>query len=174
MFCLSKLRFLLFTLILMASGCVPATTTTLEKKTIQTGDHLQFVSQTTVNATTSISKRHQTLEILFQSACLPRTTFTKYDKVLVRWPNDMTARGEMALRIMRGQRIYAELHTTVMAGTVLDMGHAYQFSEGEYELVLIPTPVEYHVEGLRMERRVAITIRSRQEEPILVEEHCQF
>jgi hypothetical protein len=127
-----------------------------------------------VDAAPSISKvRQQVLETMFARACVGRTTFTKNDIITVRWPDDLAVSGELAIRIMTASgRIYLERHATVTAGTVLNLGHAYLLPEGAYQIVIMPTPGEYHAGGLRIARRIEIDVKPRQTAPILAVSRC--
>lgn len=110
-----------------------------------------------------LADEYRTYQAVFDAAYLEQTTFRKYDGVLVYWPDSFAGKQEITLRIMKEDgRIYSERITQVKGGSILNLGEAYVFPDGEYLVVLMPPPTLYYVDGVRAERRIPIQIQTRQ------------
>ncbi|MEM7535787.1 MAG: hypothetical protein AAF639_26650 [Chloroflexota bacterium] len=104
----------------------------------------------------------QQLQDVFDSAYLKQDVFTKDDDIMIYWPEDRKANGHFAIRIQSTDgRIYSEFHNEGHMHTELRVGSAYQFADGNYELVIMPHPRVYYEGGLRIMRKIPCTIVSR-------------
>jgi hypothetical protein len=104
-------------------------------------------------------ERRQRLEQLFAAAYLTQDVYHREDQLQVRWPDKLPFSSEIGVRVQTPTgRIYAEARPTVRPGAVVKLGKAYQLPEGAYQVVLMPTPEEYHEHGLRIQRRLNVQI----------------
>ena len=103
--------------------------------------------------------RRQELESLFERAYLERDLYSRHAKVVVRWPEGEPAQDDFTVRLVRRDgRIYSEHHTKGEHRAEILLGNAFQFPEGDYQVMLFPNPEHYYVEGLRVERRLDVHI----------------
>ncbi len=104
---------------------------------------------------TSNLKRRQSLERAFYAAHLRRDVFIYDDEIKVFWPNDFAESVPITIRLQSPSgRIYSEGKKDAQAGAVAIMGTAYQFPDGPYDLVLMPTPREYYEANQRVTRKL--------------------
>lgn len=105
---------------------------------------------------------YRAYQTIFDAAYLAQTHFRKYEKIFVYWPDSFEGKQEITLRIQRGDgRIYSERMAWVGAGAEINLGEAYVFPDGDYFVVLMPTPGVYYEEGVRVERRIPIQLAAR-------------
>lgn len=110
-----------------------------------------------------LAEEYRTYQAVFDAAYLEQTLFRKYEDVLVYWPDSFVGKQEITLRIQKADgRIYSERMTQVKGGSVINLGEAYVFPDGEYFVVLMPPPTLYYVGGVRAERRIPIQVQTRQ------------
>src|SRR4051794_6535388 len=96
--------------------------------------------------------RRQYLEQLLQSAYLRQSVYHHADEIKVYWPDALTLSSEVTVRLQTPTgRIYAEAHPSVQAGTVINLGSVYQVPDGIYQVMLMPSPEEYYVQGLHID-----------------------
>ncbi|RLT45236.1 MAG: hypothetical protein DWI57_01195 [Chloroflexi bacterium] len=119
------------------------------------GEGLSVALPTTVQPVA----RRQKLEALFATAYLTQDIFTREQEIVVHWPDGNPAVDNIALRLQRKDgRIYSEHHTEGTPKQKQNLGVAYQFPPGEYEIVLFPHPADYYEKGMRVERRLPLRI----------------
>ena len=145
-------------LLFFLSGCEAASVKAAALEPV-TMSQLVAVSQPVLVEMTEDYRLYQTI---FDAAVMDQALFRKYDDILVRWPDDMALKQEIALRIQRADgRIYGERITWVEAGAVINLGEAYVLPDGDFDVVLMPTPGVYYGEGLHIERRIPIQTQTR-------------
>lgn len=104
-------------------------------------------------------ERRQRLEKLFAAAYLEQSLYHRDQEIKVKWPADAPVAGEIVVRLQTpAGRIYAEAKPWVRPGEEVNFGKVYQYPEGAYQVVLMPTHVEYYEHGLRLQRRIDLTI----------------
>jgi|GEM_PF-2058598 len=150
---------LIFTILalslLFLSGCEPtiAAAATLEPAAIVQSNPIP----------TELAEEYRAYQTIFDAASMEQTLFHKYDDILVRWSDELPLKQEITLRVQRADgRIYGERITWVEAGSLINLGEAYVLPDGDFEVVLMPTPGVYYEGGVRAERRIPIQIRVRQ------------
>ncbi len=110
-----------------------------------------------------LADEYRYYQAIFDAASMEQTLFHKYDDILVRFSDAMQGKQEITLRIQRlDGRIYGERITWVEAGSLINLGEAYVLPDGEFEVVLMPTPGVYYQDGVRAERRIVIRVQVRQ------------
>ncbi|RIK39473.1 MAG: hypothetical protein DCC55_17945 [Chloroflexi bacterium] len=125
--------------------------------------HLAGVDDTTAKVTLPsampLFERRQRLANVFAAAYLEQSTYQRDHEIKVKWPADARVAGEIVVRLQTpAGRIYAEGKLLVRPGEELNLGKAYQYPEGSYQMVLMPTQTEYYVHGLRIQRRIDLQI----------------
>jgi hypothetical protein len=144
----------LLLVLMTASSCLPVAVPTAPV----TSDSLQLVE---LEASPPSSARLQTLQALFAAAEVDQAIYLRHDTISVRWPDDLDASGPLAIRVQTAAgRIYRERLFEAKASTVANLGKAYTYPEGDYFIVLMATPGEYHVGGLRVVRQIAIRMQT--------------
>jgi hypothetical protein len=141
-------------MVLTMTGCTPAVVpvATMDARPVQ-----RLVAGTPNEP----QGRRQVLESLFAAAVISQEVYARHDTIFVRWPDSLPASGELTIRIQKPDgRIYLERHFFATASAEARLGKAYVLAAGEYDVVLMPTPGEYHAEGLRIARRIRIWVRS--------------
>lgn len=139
--------------LLLLSGCeaIPAAAATLEPIALAQPVPAELADE------------YSAYQAIFDAAYLPQSLFHKYDDILIHWPDSFVGKQEITLRIQRGDgRIYSERMAWVKAGEVINLGEAYVFPNGDYFVVLMPTPGVYYEKGVRVERRIPIQLAARQ------------
>lgn len=107
-------------------------------------------------------QRRNSYQAIFDAASVNQTFFRKYDDILVTFSAATPMKQEITLRILRADgRIYGERITWVEAGSVINLGEAYILPDGDFYVVLMPTPGVYYLDGIRAERRIPIQVQTR-------------
>lgn len=103
--------------------------------------------------------RRQALENLFAAAYLTQGIYTREQNIVVHWPEGKPAIDNITLRLQRKDgRIYSEHLTKGEMRERVNLGIAYQFPPGDYEVLLMPHPSDYYEKGVRVERRLDLRI----------------
>jgi hypothetical protein len=106
-----------------------------------------------------LPERRQRLAQYFAAAYLTQDLYHREQPLTVRWPADLPGTSELTLRLQTpAGRIYAEMHPTVRGGAEVTLGKSYQFPDGPYQIVLMPTLAEYYEHGLRITQRIDLHI----------------
>lgn len=101
----------------------------------------------------------QRLEQLFASAWLDRDVYHRDDELKIYWPTTITDATPITIRVQSPTgRIYVEAQPTVQAGFVANLGKIYQLPEGDYDVVLMPALDTYYVHGLRIVRKLPLSV----------------
>lgn len=104
------------------------------------------------------ARRTKLAEVMAEAYILADVYHGK-QKITLHWPATMQRVDALTVRLQTpGGRIYAEAAPIIQAGSRISFGAADQFPGGAYELLLIPQPEEYYVQGMRVERRIPLTI----------------
>ncbi|RIK44299.1 MAG: hypothetical protein DCC55_03020 [Chloroflexi bacterium] len=139
---------------LAVSGCMPAVVPVAKTDA-------QPVQRLVASTPAQPPGRRQVLEALFTAAVVSQEVYARHDTLSVRWPDDLPISGELNIRIQKPDgRIYLERHFLATAAAEAGLGKAYQLPPGEYDVVLMPTPSEYYIGGLRVTRRIRVWVSS--------------
>ncbi len=112
------------------------------------------VSVRVPTATENVERR-QSLERALYAAHLRRDMFVYDDEVQIYWPNDFPECTPLTIRLQSPDgRIYSEGDKQAKAGGVAIMGTAYQFPDGAFDLLLMPTLREYYEGNQRVTRKL--------------------
>jgi hypothetical protein len=104
-------------------------------------------------------ERQQVLATLFDAAYLDQESFQRNDGIFVRWPAQFSLGGDIVIRIQTASgRIYLEKQFAAQADAVANLGKAYLIPPGDYEIVLMPSLGEYYLGGVRIQRKMPITL----------------
>jgi len=106
-----------------------------------------------------MNELRQRLEQLFASAWLDRDVYHRDDELKLYWPPTITDVTPITVRVQSPSgRIYVEAQPSVQAGFVANLGKVYQLPEGDYHVVLMPALDTYYVQGLRIVRKLPISV----------------
>lgn len=101
----------------------------------------------------------QRLEQLFASAWLDRDVYHRDDELKIYWPTTINHATPITIRVQSPTgRIYVEAQPTVQASFVANLGKIYQLPEGDYDVVLMPALDTYYEQGLRIVRKLPISV----------------
>lgn len=104
-------------------------------------------------------ERRRRLERLFTLAWLDQDVYHRDDPIKVRWPQELPFATEICIRLQTPTgRIYAEARPYIRPGAEVNLGKAHLVPDGAYQVVLMPTPEEYHEHGLRIQHRLNIQV----------------
>lgn len=103
--------------------------------------------------------RRALLERVFDQAVTDRDVYTREQPIVLRWPVDAPESAILAVRLQRPDgRIYGEAQRKAAGGARIEMGHAVQFPEGDFGLVVIPHPQELYEGNMRVQRTIPIAL----------------
>ncbi len=106
-----------------------------------------------------MNELEERLEQLFACAWLDRDVYQRDNELKVYWPTTSTVPTPITIRVQSPTgRIYVEAQPTVQAGFVANLGKIYQLPEGDYHVVLMPALETYYVHGLRIVRKLPISV----------------
>ncbi len=114
------------------------------------------------------AERRARFERAFNAAHLRQDVFKADEQVAFYWPDDFGDNLKLTVRVQTpGREIFTEGHKTASPGVRAEMGPAYRFPDGAYDLLLMPTPREYYVGEMKVTRGLRCwTMRGRfSEEP---------
>ena len=106
-----------------------------------------------------MNELEQRLAQLFASAWLDRDVYHRDDELKLYWSTTITGATPITIRVQSPSgRIYVEAQPTIQAGFVANLGKIYQLPEGDYDVVLMPALDTYYVHGLRIVRKLPISV----------------
>ena len=109
--------------------------------------------------TTLDLQRRQKLERVLEAAYTERESFAHRDEINLHFPADMKDNVSLCARVQTPSgRIYAEALRRVRGGSVIKLGRAAELQDGEYRLVVMPTPREFHEGGMRLSRTMTLRV----------------
>jgi len=119
--------------------------------------------QVVLPTTLPLIERRRKLEQIFTAAYVEQTFYQREEQIQIKWPSDLPVSSEITVRLQSPNgRIYAETHPQARGGAVANLGKAYQFPEGSYQVVLMPTLPEYYEHGLRIRHSIDVAIATNQ------------
>ena len=122
---------------------------------------LQFVElaadETPVLLPTRVEQvaRRQLLERVIEEAYLDQDVYTKYDEVVVRWPETLRESASLTVRIQNpAGDIFGEAWPVANAAAAVPVTKGFQLQDGPYRIVLMPRPEEYYTGNVRIVREI--------------------
>ena len=106
-----------------------------------------------------LTDRYQLFAAFFEKLHLEKEVYAFEDRVVLRWPRKLEAPADYNVRLQLSDgRIFAEA-----AGQEGDSGdrtlaQAQSIPDGEYELILMPSVNEYYVKGVRVQRKIPLSV----------------
>ncbi len=99
--------------------------------------------------------RRQLLERVFEAAYLDRDVYTKFDEVILRWPETLPEVASLAVRLQKPPaRIFLESWPEAKAGAAASMAKGFQLPDGPFRALLMPRPEEYYIGNVRVTREI--------------------
>ncbi|MDE0142102.1 MAG: hypothetical protein OXI80_14975 [Caldilineaceae bacterium] len=106
-----------------------------------------------------LAARVQLFESFFEQLYVEKDVYAYEDKIVVKWPRKLEAPADYNFRLQLSDgRIYAESEGREGDNGDRTLGHAVSIPDGEYELILMPSPSEYYVRGVRVQRRIPLSV----------------
>lgn len=126
---------------------------------------------------TKAVSRWLAVEHTIEQAYLDRDVYSGEDEIAVHWPTSLGLACEVTARVQTPSgRIYAEVHPTVEASNTIDIISATQLPDGPYQIMLMPPPLEYYENNVRVQRRINLRVlqnRYSRDPYRSYEERCQ-
>ncbi|MBN1935130.1 MAG: hypothetical protein JW934_10720 [Anaerolineae bacterium] len=97
-------------------------------------------------------------EALFE-AYLERDVFRHNDEITVCWPDDMSRKALVAVRLQTPDgRIYAEASIETSTAKPISVGPVHQYPNLQYDVMVIPSLRVYHEVGIRIRRKLPLNM----------------
>ena len=108
---------------------------------------------------TALTERHRLFASFFEQLYLEKEVYAHEDKIVLRWPRKLEAPADYNVRLQRTNgRIYAEAEGKEGDSGDRTLTQALSIPDGEYELMLMPSTNEYYIKGVRIERKIPLSI----------------
>ena len=128
----------------------------------RSGDAHQSSASATADASESpaaLTARYQIFDSFFEQLQLEREVYAHKDRIVLRWPRKLKAPADYTARLQRTNgRIYAETEGKKGDKDDRTLAHAISIPDGEYELILMPSANEYYVRGVRIQRKIPLSV----------------
>lgn len=106
-----------------------------------------------------LSARYELFASFFEQLYLEKEVYAHEDRIVLRWPRKLEAPADYNARLQRTDgRIYAESEGKEGDGGDRTLAQAVSVPDGEYELILMPSANEYYVKGVRVQRRIPLSV----------------
>ena len=106
-----------------------------------------------------LADRCQLFESFFEQLYLDKDVYAYEDKIVLRWPRKLEAPADYNARLqLTNGRIYAESEGREGDNGDRTLTSAVSIPDGEYELVLMPSPSEYYIRGVRVQRKIPLSV----------------
>ncbi|MDE0633154.1 MAG: hypothetical protein OXH73_16740 [Caldilineaceae bacterium] len=106
-----------------------------------------------------LAARVQLFESFFEQLYLEKDVYAYEDKIVLRWPRKLEAPADYNARLqLSSGRIYAESEGREGDNGDRTLASAVSIPDGEYELVLMPSPSEYYIRGVRVQRKIPLSV----------------
>lgn len=106
-----------------------------------------------------LSDRHRLFTSFFQQLYIEKDVYAHEDRIVLRWPRKLDAPADYNARLqMTNGRIYAESEGKEGDNGDRTLTQAVSIPDGEYELILMPSPSEYYVRGVRVQRIIPLSV----------------
>ncbi len=106
-----------------------------------------------------LTDRYQLFASFFDQLYLEKEVYAFEDRIVLRWPRKLQAPADYSARLQRTDgRIYAE--ATGQEGDSGDrtFTQALSIPDGDYEVILMPEANEYYRQGVRVQRRIPLSV----------------
>lgn len=108
---------------------------------------------------TELNDRYQLFASFFDQLYLDKEVFAHKDRLVLRWPRKLEAPADFNVRLQRTNgRIYAESEGKEGDSGDRTLAQEISIPDGPYELVLMPSANEYYVKGVRVQRKIPLSI----------------
>ncbi|MDE0183542.1 MAG: hypothetical protein OXL39_19480 [Caldilineaceae bacterium] len=103
--------------------------------------------------------RYELFSSFFDQLYLDREVFAHKDRIVLRWPRQLEAPADFNVRLQRSDgRIYAESEGKQGDSGDRILAQEILIPDGAYELVLMPSANEYYVKGVRIQRKIQLSV----------------
>ncbi len=104
-------------------------------------------------------QRRMDFEKIFAAAYLTQDVYHRMEAITVRWAADLIPAASVTARLQSlSNRIYCETSKLGRANNEAPLGHAVQYPDGEYRVVLMPRPKEYYEGNMGITRTLPVRI----------------
>ena len=105
-----------------------------------------------------MADRYQLFESFFEQLHLEKDVYAHEDRIVLRWPRKLEAPADYNARLqLTNGRIYADSEGKEGDSSDRILTQPASIPDGEYELVLMPSPSEYYVRGVRVQRKIPLS-----------------
>ena len=109
--------------------------------------------------TADLSDRHRLFASFFEQLYLEKDVYAHEDRIVLHWPRKLEAPADYNARLqMTNGRIYADSEGKEGDNGDRTLAQAVSIPDGEYELILMPSPNEYYVQGVRVQRKLPLSV----------------
>ncbi len=106
-----------------------------------------------------LDDRCQLFASFFDQLYLDKEVFAYKDRIVLRWPRKLEAPADFSVRLQRANgRIYAESEGRQGDSGDRILAQEISIPDGAYELVLMPSANEYYVRGVRIQRKIPLSV----------------
>ena len=106
-----------------------------------------------------LSDRCRLFESFFEQLYLEKDVYAHEDRIVLRWPRKLDAPADYNARLqLTNGRIYAESEGKEGDNGDRTLTQAVSIPDGEYELILMPSPSEYYIRGVRVQRKIPLSV----------------
>ena len=106
-----------------------------------------------------LADRYQLFESFFAQLYLDKDVYAHEDRIVLRWPRKLEAPADYNARLqLTNGRIYADSEGKEGDSSDRTLTQAVSIPDGEYDLVLMPSPSEYYVRGVRVQRKIPLSV----------------
>lgn len=107
-----------------------------------------------------LSDRFKLFATFFDQLYMDKDVYTFADKVVLRWPQKLQAPADYTARLQKvdGQRIYAEATGKEGDNGDRTLAPVASLPDGDYEVILMPGVNEYYHQGIRIQRKIPLSI----------------
>lgn len=107
----------------------------------------------------ALTDRHQLFASFFEQLYLEKEVYAHEDRIVLRWPRKLEAPADYNARLQRSNgRIYAESEGKEGDNGDRALAQALSIPDGDYELILMPSTNEYYIKGVRIERKIPLSV----------------
>ena len=125
----------------------------------QTGSEIVPPATDAPSVPADLSDRYRLFESFFEQLHLEKDVYAHEDKIVLRWPRKLDAPADYNARLqLTNGRIYAESEGKEGDNGDRTLTQAVSIPDGEYELILMPSPSEYYIRGVRVQRKIPLSV----------------
>ncbi len=106
-----------------------------------------------------LADRRRLFESFFEQLYLDKDVYAHEDRIVLRWPRKLDAPADFNARLqLSNGRIYAESEGREGDSSDRTLTQPVSIPDGEYDLVLMPSPSEYYIRGVRVQRKIPLSV----------------